>query len=68
MAGSKDQKSVFGEWFSKIDAKKRVKSVYKPCWEIRYCPYGPLIERFPLPEDEKAPRRCRITARAESLL
>ncbi len=31
----------------------------KPCWELKYCPYGPLVEDFPLrPEpDEKS---CRI--------
>jgi hypothetical protein len=23
-------------------------SVCKPCWELRYCPYGPLVEQFPL--------------------
>ena len=23
-------------------------SVCKPCWELRYCPYGPLVEHFPL--------------------
>jgi hypothetical protein len=27
---------------------KRVKNVCKPCWEIKYCPYGPLVENFPL--------------------
>jgi hypothetical protein len=26
--------------------------VCKPCWELRYCPYGPLVEYFPLPSDE----------------
>lgn len=27
----------------------------KPCWELKYCPYGPLVEFFPLlsPEDPK---------------
>jgi len=20
----------------------------KPCWELKYCPYGPLVEFFPL--------------------
>jgi hypothetical protein len=23
-------------------------SVCKPCWELKYCPYGPLVEFFPL--------------------
>lgn len=24
-------------------------SVCKPCWELKYCPYGPLVEYFPDP-------------------
>ena len=27
---------------------KRTKNICKPCWELRYCPYGPLVEGFPL--------------------
>lgn len=27
--------------------KKKVKAC-KPCWELKYCPYGPLVEDFPL--------------------
>jgi len=27
---------------------KRTKNVCKPCWELKYCPYGPLVEDFPL--------------------
>ncbi|WP_082816758.1 HNH endonuclease [Anaerosporomusa subterranea] len=34
---------VIAEW------KKRTQSVCKPCWELKYCPYGPLVEEFPLP-------------------
>jgi len=61
MANKKEQSnSVFVEWFGKIDAKLRVKAVCKPCWEIKFCPYGPVVEQFPLPDDEKDPRRCRI--------
>ncbi len=29
--------------------KKRTSSVCKPCWELKYCPYGSLVEQFPLP-------------------
>jgi HNH endonuclease len=25
----------------------------KPCWELKYCPYGPLVEFFPLLDPEK---------------
>ena len=24
-------------------------TICKPCWELKYCPYGPLVEDFPLP-------------------
>ena len=28
--------------------KPRLKhNVCKPCWELKYCPYGPLVEFFP---------------------
>lgn len=28
--------------------KKRSRQYCKPCWELKYCPYGPLVEQFPL--------------------
>jgi hypothetical protein len=34
--------------------KRRTEHVCKPCWELKYCPYGPLVEQFPLHEDENA--------------
>lgn len=33
---------ILSEW------KKRIKDICKPCWELKYCPYGPLVEEFPL--------------------
>ena len=34
----------------KPSKKPRLKNVVcKPCWELKYCPYGPLVEDFPLP-------------------
>ena len=27
----------------------RLNNICKPCWELKYCPYGPLVENFPLP-------------------
>src|SRR5204863_5005937 len=27
---------------------RRTKNVCKPCWELKYCPYGPLVEMFPI--------------------
>ena len=31
------------------DLKNRIKEFCKPCWELKICPYGPLVEDFPLP-------------------
>ncbi len=31
------------------DWKQRTRRVCKPCWDLKYCPYGPLVEEFPLP-------------------
>jgi hypothetical protein len=43
-----DDKVVRKEW------QRRTKHVCKPCWELRYCPYGPLVEDFPLSPVTKA--------------
>jgi len=56
--GEKNQ-NFLQRWKKEIDWDRRVKAVCKPCWELKYCPYGPLVEKFPLcvPPDE---RSCRI--------
>src|SRR5437660_12878111 len=28
--------------------KRRTSTLCKPCWELHYCPYGPVVEDFPL--------------------
>ena len=28
--------------------KKLTSTARKPCWDLKYCPYGPLVEQFPL--------------------
>ncbi len=28
--------------------KERISGLCKPCWELKYCPFGPLVEDFPL--------------------
>lgn len=43
LAGSKEWVQMQREW------KQRSQHVCKPCWELKYCPYGPLVEQFPLP-------------------
>lgn len=50
---------VFGQWAEKVGWKKRVNAVCKPCWELKYCPYGVLVEQFPLQED-RSDMSCRI--------
>jgi hypothetical protein len=30
------------------DWKRRATHVCKPCWELKYCPYGPFVEQSPL--------------------
>lgn len=45
--------------------KKRSKGNYinaicKPCWELKYCPYGVLVENFELRNQADDPYRCRI--------
>jgi len=47
------------DWLEKTGWGKRVKAVCRPCWEIKYSPYGPLVEEFPLPE-QPDDRSCRI--------
>ncbi|HYB58950.1 MAG TPA: HNH endonuclease [Candidatus Acidoferrales bacterium] len=44
---SKKHKPTPEEVKSKKEWQKRRKQVCKPCWELKYCPYGPLVEDFP---------------------
>lgn len=55
----KKAKNPIQNWAEKIDWDRRIKAVCKPCWELKYCPYGPLVERFPAPEIDTH-RSCRI--------
>lgn len=51
------------EWVhraGKIDLTQKPKALCKPCWELKYCPYGALVEEFPLPHDRSNPKGCRI--------
>jgi len=51
--------SSIQEWAKKVNWEERVKAVCKPCWELKYCPYGPLVEDFPL-KSENDEKSCRI--------
>ena len=55
----KNNDNLSARWGKKINWENRVKAVCKPCWEIKYCPYGPLVEDFPIAE-ENNPKRCVI--------
>lgn len=48
-------------------AKKRHKVVCKPCWEIHYCPYGPLVEDFPLPPMTRSEATEYFTSRKKDI-
>jgi hypothetical protein len=37
-----EDKTIITNW------EKRTTRICKPCWELKYCPYGPLVEQFPL--------------------
>lgn len=53
------ENSLIQDWAKKINWDLRVKSVCKPCWELKYCPYGSLVENFPLHEINSE-KSCRI--------
>jgi len=36
--------------FTEKELKESTKLICKPCWELKYCPYGPLVENYPLPD------------------
>ena len=36
---------------------RRTSQVCKPCWELKYCPYGILVEQFPAPIDRPTVQR-----------
>jgi hypothetical protein len=35
-------------------------SVCKPCWELKYCPYGELVELFPGPGTGRTPAEVKV--------
>jgi hypothetical protein len=47
------------DWVKSRQWTKKAKAVCKPCWEIKYCPYGPLVEDFPFAEQDDE-KRCLI--------
>ncbi len=47
-AADEDDAMILAEW------KARTSRVCKPCWELKYCPYGPLVEDSPLLPNTRA--------------
>ena len=37
--------------YNESELKDMIKWICKPCRELKYCPFGPLVEQFPLPSD-----------------
>ncbi len=42
-------------------------SVCKPCWELKYCPYGYLVEYFPLFQASDTSEKFNTSARYEEV-
>lgn len=42
---------LFDNWNEQIKKKKRIHVLCKPCWELKYCPYGSFVEKFPITND-----------------
>ena len=49
----------FAEW-KKRSTKEYIKAICKPCWELKYCPYGVLVENFEVRGEIDDPYRCRV--------
>lgn len=48
---------AFNNWKSRVKNGK-INAICKPCWELNYCPYGSLVEDFPINDHEDY--TCRI--------
>lgn len=49
---------AFDKWKKRV-SNGYIKAVCKPCWEMKYCPYGSLVENFPI-GDIGNDETCRI--------
>lgn len=45
-------KIQFEKWKERI-VNNKIEAICKPCWDLKYCPYGSLVEQFPLSDDAK---------------
>ena len=42
---------AFEEWKKRLK-DNHITAICKPCWELNYCPYGALVEDFPISEND----------------
>ena len=42
---------AFEQWKRRMKGSD-IRAICKPCWELKYCPYGALVESFPIDDDE----------------
>ena len=46
------------KWLNTKHLVKDTSFVVKPCHKLRFCPYGQLVEEFPL--EERNERSCKV--------
>lgn len=56
----KDKVQISFEKWKKRCNGTYINAICKPCWELKYCPYGVLVEDFELRDDPEDPYRCKI--------
>ncbi len=56
----KDKVQISFEKWKKRCHGTYINAICKPCWELKYCPYGALVEDFELRDEPEDPYRCRV--------
>ena len=56
----KDKVQISFEKWKKRSKGSYINAICKPCWELKYCPYGVLVEDFEVRHDSDDPYACRI--------
>lgn len=56
----KDKVTISFEKWKKRSTDKYINAICKPCWELKYCPYGVLVESFEIRNGMGDPYRCRV--------
>ena len=56
----KDKVQISFEKWKKRCNGTYINAICKPCWELKYCPYGVIVEDFELRDEPEDPYRCRI--------